>query len=234
MSAMAAELRVECVAGYFFSRQPFPRLRRTSVHPPPRPTVDPPSAEAELLARLRAGEEAAFEQLVREHTPVLLRLARRLLRAEDEARDAVQDVFVSVFRGLPRFRAESRLGTWVYRIGLNACLSRLRARDAAAEETSLDDLLPRFLADGHAVVPSLRWPDAGAERRETREEVRRCIDRLPESYRTVILLRDIEELTTEEAAEALGVSPGALKVRLHRARQALRALLDPWMREERP
>ncbi|HYH82099.1 MAG TPA: sigma-70 family RNA polymerase sigma factor [Longimicrobium sp.] len=198
---------------------------------PAPPAADP---HAELLERLRAGDEAAFEQLVREQTPVLLRVARRLLRSEDEARDAVQDAFIAAFRGLPRFRGESRLGTWIYRIAVNAALARLRAR-AGADEVSLDQWLPRFADDGHAALAAAEWPgDTGPERREVRERVRQAIDRLPETHRTVLVLRDLEELTTDEAAEALGISPGAVKVRLHRARQALRTLLDPWMRGEQP
>lgn len=192
----------------------------------------PADPEADLLARLRAGDEAAYAQLVREQTPALLRVTSRLLRSDDEARDAVQDAFVAAFRALPRFRAESRLATWIYRIAINAALARLRAR-GQADEVSLDAWLPRFSEDGHAAEPSAPWPaDAGTERREVRERVRAAIDRLPESYRTVVLLRDIEELSTDEAAQALGISTGAVKVRLHRARQALRGLLDPWMRGE--
>ena len=200
------------------------------VQPAP-PAADP---QAELLARLRAGDEAAFEQLVREQTPILLRVARRLLHSEDEARDAVQDAFVAAFRGLPTFRGESRLGTWIYRIAVNAALAKLRTR-AGAPEVSLDEWLPRFVEDGHPVEPAAPWPaDAGPERREVRERVRAAINRLPETHRTVLVLRDIEELTTDEAARALGISTGAVKVRLHRARQALRTLLDPWMRGEQP
>ncbi|HEU4558721.1 MAG TPA: sigma-70 family RNA polymerase sigma factor [Longimicrobium sp.] len=196
----------------------------------------PPAADsqAELLERLRAGDEAAFERLVREQTPILLRVARRLLHSEEEARDAVQDAFVAAFRGLPSFRAESRLGTWIYRIAVNAALARLRAR-SGAPEVSLDDWLPRFVEDGHPTEPAAPWPaDSGPERREVRERVRAAIDRLPETHRTVLVLRDIEELSTDEAAQALGITPGAVKVRLHRARQALRTLLDPWMRGEQP
>src|SRR5215218_1933173 len=103
--------------------RPLPRRRRISVQPAP-PAADP---HAELLERLRAGDEAAFERLVREQTPILLRVARRLLHSEDEARDAVQDAFVSAFRALPNFRGDSRLGTWIYRIAVNAALARLRA-----------------------------------------------------------------------------------------------------------
>jgi RNA polymerase sigma-70 factor (ECF subfamily) len=237
-------LRVPHLLRYLFVRSPLtgsarpqrrPRARRprrtlAPVHP--APTSAPTDPEADLLARLRAGDEAAFAQLVREQTPALLRVTGRLLRSDPEAREAVQDAFVSAFRALPRFRGESRLGTWLYRIAINAALARLRAR-SQADEVSLDEWLPRFVEDGHAAEPSIPWPaDAGPERREVRERVRAAIDRLPDSYRTVVLLRDIEELTTDEAAQALGISPGAVKVRLHRARQALRTLLDPWMRGE--
>jgi RNA polymerase sigma-70 factor (ECF subfamily) len=232
------------VGGYLLAR---PRPRRSGWPPAiearrarrtPAPVQAAPSApadpEADLLARLRAGDDDAYRQLVREQTPALLRVTGRLLRSDDEARDAVQDAFVAAFRALPRFRGESRLGTWLYRIAINAALARLRSR-TSVDEVSLDALLPRFLEDGHAAEPSLPWPaDAGPERREVRERVRAAIDQLPDSYRTVILLRDIEELTTDEAAQALGISSGAVKVRLHRARQALRTLLDPWMRGEQP
>lgn len=208
--------------------RPPSRHARTPLQPAPT-AADP---QAELLERLRAGDEAAFEQLVREQTPILLRVAGRLLHSDDEARDAVQDAFIAAFRGLPRFRGESRLGTWIYRIAVNAALARLRAR-AGADEVSLDEWLPRFSDDGHAAEAAEPWPaDAGPERREVRERVRQAIDRLPETHRTVLVLRDIEELSTDEAAEALGITPGAVKVRLHRARQALRTLLDPWMRGE--
>lgn len=208
-----------------------PRRTLAPVHPAPASAHADP--EADLLAKLRAGDEAAYAQLVREQTPALLRVTGRLLRSDHEAREAVQDAFVSAFRALPRFRGDSRLGTWIYRIAINAALARLRAR-SQADEVSLDEWLPRFVEDGHAAEPSVPWPaaDAGAERREVRERVRAAIDRLPDTYRTVVLLRDIEELTTDEAAQALGISPGAVKVRLHRARQALRTLLDPWMRGE--
>jgi RNA polymerase sigma-70 factor (ECF subfamily) len=221
------------------TRAPTPARRTRRIAAPLQPASPAPTAAAEpdaaLLARLRTGDEGAFRELVREQTPVLLRVTRRLLRSEDEARDAVQDAFVAAFRGLPRFRGDSRLGTWLYRIAINAALAKLRAR-AAADEVSLDEWLPRFVEDGHATEPSAPWPadaGAGAEQAETRARVRESIDRLPDTYRTVILLRDIEELSTDEAAEALGISPGAVKVRLHRARQALRTLLDPWMRGER-
>ena len=186
-----------------------------------------PSPEAELLAALRSGREEAFETLVRTHSGRMLSVCRRILRSEDEAKDAVQEAFVSAFRGISKFEGTSQLGTWLHRIAVNAALMRLRSRKRRPEE-SIDELLPSFKEDGHArVEPRDFSPSAlqAVETRETREFVRGCIDRLPEMYRTVLLLRDIEELDTFEAAEVLGVSEGVVKVRLHRARHALRQLL---------
>lgn len=191
--------------------------------------------EAVLLARLRRGEEGAFETLVRTYGPRLLSVARRFLGGDEEARDAVQEAFVSAFRGLPSFQGEARLSTWLHRIAVNAALMRLRARGARPEE-SIEDLLPRFLEDGHHAEHPPSWvarADTLVERREARDLVRACIDRLPEGHRAVLLLRDIEEMSTEEAAAALGVTPGTVKVRLHRARQALRTLLESRFRRSR-
>lgn len=185
--------------------------------------------EEQLLARLRAGEEAAFEELVRLYGSRVLAVTRRMLPTEDEARDAVQEVFLSAFRGLDRFEGQAKLSTWLHRIAVNTALMRLRTRRRKPEE-SLDTLLPTFLDDGHHIEKFSSWAepaDLTLERAETRQLVRRLIDELPETYRTVLLLRDIEGLDTEETAAALGTTPTAVKVRLHRARQALRNRLAP-------
>ncbi len=166
----------------------------------------------------------------------MLAVARRMLRHEEEARDAVQEAFVLAFRGLPRFEGQSRLGTWLHRIVVNAALMKLRRRRAHPEE-SIEPLLPTFLDDGHSTTSYSDWPESAdrmLERAEVRERVRASIDRLPATYRTVLLLRDIEELDTGEVAEALGISANAVKIRLHRARQALRELLDPHLRQGEP
>jgi len=187
--------------------------------------------ETALLARLRAGEEAAYETLVRAFGGRLLAAARRMLGNEEDARDAVQEAFLSAFRGLDRFEGEARLSTWLHRIVLNASLMRLR-QQRRRPEVPIDDLLPRFLEDGHAADPAQEWklPLDVLARHETREIVRRSIERLPDAYRSVLLLRDVEELDTEETARLLGLSGSAVKTRLHRARQALRGLLDPHLR----
>lgn len=188
-----------------------------------------------LLDRLRRGEEAAFAELMRAHGGHLLAVARRMLRSDEDASDAVQEAFLSAFRALERFQGDSRLSTWLHRIVVNACLMKLRTRRRKPEE-SIDDLLPGFLEDGHQAHPATPWrEDAGdaLQRERERVVVREAIDRLPESHRTVLLLRDVEELDTDETARLLGLSTSAVKTRLHRARQALRTLLDPHFREAR-
>ena len=188
-----------------------------------------PLPESNLLLRLRNGEPEAFETLVRGQTPRLLAVARRMLRSEQDAQDAVQEAFISAFKSLDSFEGSCQLSTWLHRIAVNAALMKLGSRRRKPEE-SIDSFLPTFLEDGHHARHPPEWrPDALAllENREEREFVRACIEELPESYRTVLILRDIEEMDTEEAAQMLGVTPNVIKVRLHRARQALRTLLEP-------
>jgi RNA polymerase sigma-70 factor (ECF subfamily) len=185
--------------------------------------------EQELLARLRAGDDAAYALLVRAHAGRLLAVARRMLRAEEDARDAVQEAFLQAFRGIDRFEGAARLSTWLHRIAVNACLMRLRAQSRRPEQP-IEDLLPRFYEDGHRIDPGPPWRSHGpdpVEQREVAELVRGAIDRLPDIYRNVVLLRDIEGFDTEETAQLLDVKTDTVKVRLHRARQALRTLLAP-------
>lgn len=184
-----------------------------------------------LLAALRAGDDAAYHTLVVSFGPRLLLVARRFFRSEEDARDALQDAFIQAFRALPRFEGHCRLGTWLHRILVNSALMKLRSQRARPEE-SIEPLLPRFGEDGHAADPAVDWQEPAAllERKDLRQRVRQAIDRLPENHRTVLLLRDIEELDTAETAAALGITENAVKVRLHRARQALRELLDPILR----
>ena len=192
--------------------------------------VEPARTEADdpaFVEALRNGDATAFELLVREHAGRLLAVARRLLRSEDDAQDALQDAFLSAYRSLGRFETRARLSTWLHRIVVNASLMKLRRRKRKPEE-SIDDLLPKFKEDGHHLDPPGPWKStSGAERNEVRQAVRAAIDQLPETHRTVLLLRDIEGLDTEETAKVLEVTPNAVKIRLHRARQALRALIDP-------
>lgn len=185
-----------------------------------------------LVRRLRAKDQSAFETLLRRYMARLLNVARRFLKNEEDARDAVQEAFISAFRGIDGFQSGSKLSTWLHRIVVNACLMKLRSRRRHPEE-EIDALLPGFQTDGHQVRDSVPWSVTAedlVEREETRELVRKSIDQLPDNYRVVLLMRDIEEMSTEETARALGITTAAVKVRLHRARQALRTLLDRQLR----
>jgi RNA polymerase sigma-70 factor, ECF subfamily len=201
------------------------------------PMIDRPlraveADEETLVARLRGGDARAFEEMVRLHMPRMLRVARRFLMNEEDARDAVQDAFVSAFRSMGSFEGNAMLATWLHRIVVNASLVKLRTRRRHPEE-DIEALLPRFAEDGHQSEASIAWSepaDSAIERAELANQVRVAIEKLPETYRVVLLLRDIEELSPQEVAEMLGITTNAVKVRLHRARQALRTLLDPELR----
>lgn len=164
---------------------------------------------------------------MRVHGPQLLVIARRFLPNEEDARDALQDACLSAFRAIAGFDGKARLGTWLHRIVVNAALQKLRRRQRRPEQ-SIDELLPTFEADGHRTDPGPAWRGASAlERQEVHALVRASIDRLPEAFRTILLLRDMEQLDTDETAQLLGLTTAAVKTRLHRARQALRTLLNP-------
>jgi RNA polymerase sigma-70 factor (ECF subfamily) len=188
--------------------------------------------EPALLARMQAGDDAAFEMCVRTYCGRLLLVARRILRNEEDANDAVQDAFLSAFKGIGQFKGQSRLGTWLHRIVVNAALGRRRSLQRHPERP-IEGMLPHFGEGEHQADPPVPWkatPETTVQAAETRELVQRCISQLPESYRIVLLLRDIEGLATEETAQVLGTSTAVVKTRLHRARQALRSLLDPHFR----
>jgi RNA polymerase sigma-70 factor (ECF subfamily) len=186
-------------------------------------TVDEPA----LVAALRRGEEWAFEAMVRVYGGRLLAVARRISGNEEDARDALQSAYLSAFQGIDRFEGSCQLSTWLHRIVVNMALMRLRTRRRKPEE-QMETLLPAFQEDGHHVEQFSEWAapaDVLLERADARAAVRSCIAQLPDAYRQVLLLRDIEELSTDEAARLLGATPAAVKVRLHRARQALSTLL---------
>ena len=185
------------------------------------------AADAALVARLKAGDENAYEEMVRTLGGRLLAVARRMLRDEDAARDAVQDAMLSAVRAIGHFDGHSRLSTWLHRIVVNAALMRIRRRQRRPEQ-SIEPLLPRFAEDGHHAEAVIAWTDSAErliEREQTGALVRAAIDELPESYRLVVVMRDIDGMSTLEAAEAFGITENALKLRLHRARQALATII---------
>jgi RNA polymerase sigma-70 factor (ECF subfamily) len=174
--------------------------------------------------------------LVRSHGGRLLRTTRRILLNEEDARDAVQDAFLSAVRSIERFRGDAELSTWLHRIAINAALVKLRSR-LRVRERPIEGFLPDFRPDGEHLAPVHLWNeacDANLQRQETHDLVHAAIERLPDDYRVILLLRDLEGLDTRETADLLGISLDAVKTRLHRARQALRTLLDPHLRGDGP
>ncbi len=191
------------------------------------------SSEIELIAQMRSGEQKAFDAVVQLHGPKMLSIAARYFHSEPDRDDAVQDAFISAFRAIGSFDGNSKLSTWLHRITVNSCLMKLRSR-SRKPETQIDDLLPQFDETGHRVHNDRAWDDDGytrLETKDTRQRVRECIDQLPEAYREVLLLRDIEGFDTMETARQLNCSEANVKTRLHRARQALRTLLVPFFQE---
>ncbi|GAB4569610.1 MAG: RNA polymerase sigma factor [Haliangiales bacterium] len=187
------------------------------------------SSEARLLAALRAGSADATRAFVSDNIGRMHAVARRIVGSDADAHDVVQDAFLRAFQSLDSFRGASRLSTWLHRIVVNEALMRLRARKRHDLTESVDQLLPRFYEDGHRIAPMPSWSESAEvllQKREVRAQVTRCIDSLPAHFRTILVLRDIEGLSTKEVAAALDISAGAVKTKLHRARQALRCLLE--------
>lgn len=180
------------------------------------------------IEALLAGDQAAFEQLVREESPRLFRVILRIIKDEDEARSIMQETYLQAYQRLHSFRRESRLTTWLYAIGINLARAALRKtrRYDTLDEADMERLQPSF-SEGMYVQKYDAWnPQKLAERSERQRLVHQAIDQLPPDYRLVVILRDMEQLSTAEAAQVLDISEGALRVRLHRARQALRTLLE--------
>lgn len=200
---------------------------------PTRPAAER-EAESALLEQLRRGDEQAYERFVRAHAGRMLATARRIVRDEDDAQDVVQEAFLAAWRALASFHGEARVSTWLHRITVNAALMKLRSR-RRRPELLLDDLVSAPDETPHGVIeqePAFPAPDAGVLGRERRRSLRSALARLPDDFRTAIELRDLEERDTEETARLLGTTPGAVKTRLHRARQALCALLEPQLRAD--
>jgi RNA polymerase sigma-70 factor (ECF subfamily) len=182
-----------------------------------------------LAASAAAGDEAAFETLVTRYQDRVYRLAARLTGFEADAKDVLQETFLSAYRALPAFRGESRFSTWLYRIATNAALMNRRARSRRPTE-SLESLLPRFDEDGRhcgepADIAAASRVEERLDRKILADKARAGLDRLPDLYRDAFVLRDLEELTTAEVAEILGIDPAAVRQRVHRARLMLRGYL---------
>jgi RNA polymerase sigma-70 factor, ECF subfamily len=184
--------------------------------------------EAECIRRIQAGEKHLFHELIRPCERSIYFLLLSLLGNEADAEDAAQETVIKVYRNLHLFRGESQFRTWVLSIARNEGLGRLR-KLASRREDSLEAEMEEQGGDyTPAILTSWREiPTEALERKELSDLLKAAIDQLPENYRNVILLRDIEELDVRETAVVLGISEGAVKVRLHRARAMLQRTLAP-------
>jgi RNA polymerase sigma-70 factor (ECF subfamily) len=192
-----------------------------------QPAADPADERA-LIARARAGDESAFAQLVTEHSAAVYGALRRFGLNPQEADEVAQEVFLRAWRGLAGFRERARFSTWLYRIAFNEAQRRLARRPPPTASSQLGD------EDAIAALPAAigTGPQARTLDREFEQMLERALAELPADLRAAVVLRDLEGLSTEEAATVVGVRQAAFKSRLHRGRMQLRALLEPYLRLE--
>jgi RNA polymerase sigma-70 factor, ECF subfamily len=179
--------------------------------------------DSELLQSARECNATAFDTLIRRHDRFLYRIARSVLLDDYEAEDVVQETFIKAFKGLENFRGEARLSTWLTRIALNEALARKRRRRNTVELEALQHRT-NALEPSPMIAPA-QDPELSTAQQQIRKLLERAIDGLPDSLRTVFVMRDVEELSTAEAARLLGLGEPTVKTRLHRARRMLREVL---------
>jgi RNA polymerase sigma-70 factor (ECF subfamily) len=187
--------------------------------------------EVMLIERLRAQDPSVLEALMERYSPRIYRVAFGITRSHGDAEEVVQDVFLTLFRKIDSFEGRAALGTWLYRVAANAALIKRRGKRGEVE-VHLEDHLPTFKSDGHRegdrAMLLADWsgtPERELLSGEAREILEEGLALLPDHYRAILVLRDVEELSNEEVAEALGESVASVKSRLHRARMALREVL---------
>jgi RNA polymerase sigma-70 factor (ECF subfamily) len=197
--------------------------------------------DAKLVERLRAGDEAAFMELIRELNPSLLRVARMFVPTSALAEDVVQETWLAVLNGIARFEGRSSLKTWIFRILTNTAKTRGERERRSVPFSTLDPEeggfepaveRSRFTGTGHWAVLPRAWPEDRLLANETRSMIERAIERLPPSQRTVITLRDVEGWTADEVRNALELSETNQRVLLHRARAKVRSALEQYLSEE--
>ena len=191
--------------------------------------------EIELVRQLRAGNPAAFDRFVEHFRSKIFQYSWMMCGHREDAEEVAQETLLKVFENFEQLREPEHVRSWVFRIAKNACLmKRRRGIFEPAQELSLDELMPLAQRNGQMVkIEIADWsglPDREVLRTELRDVLQRAMAELPEIYRSVILLRDVEELSTEETAQVLEVSTDVVKTRLHRARLAVRQSIDLYLR----
>lgn len=190
--------------------------------------------ESELARRLIAGKEDAFDRFIEHFRPKIFQYSWLMCGDRDDAEEVAQDALLKVFENLAQLREPERVRAWVFRIAKNACLmKRRKSVFAPVRELSLDEFLPSREGGGNGgklqIADWSNLPDTQVLRTEMSKVLQAAIGELPESYRSTLLLRDVEELSTQETAQILEVSEDVVKTRLHRARLAVRKKLDQYL-----
>ncbi len=180
----------------------------------------PEVTDAELVERVKKGDGLAMEQLLARHEQQIYRFGLRMCGNEDDARDVLQETLLSAFRNLGTFRGDARLSTWLYQVARSFCIKQRRRREGEPEH-----LESMEVHEVKALAADVRAPDAAAHAREVGQVIQAAMSTLPEEQREVLVLRDVEGLSAEDAAEVVGIEVGALKSRLHRARLQLKQSL---------
>ena len=176
--------------------------------------------EKELILLLQQGDEAAFEALVRLYEKKVYTLCRRMCPSDEDAQEAAQDAFLSLWRSAKSFRGDASLSTWIYRLATNACIDLLRRNKRVGERVSLDDEETTF-----ELVDAAPLPEQALERKETQRLINEGLAALPEEYRAILLLREAEGLSYAEIADAMHMELGTVKSRISRGRVLLRNYL---------
>jgi RNA polymerase sigma factor (sigma-70 family) len=193
-------------------------------------------SDEELVARARGGDAVAFETIMRRHNRLLFRAARGVVADDAEAQDVVQEAYLRAFSHLASYRGDAALGTWLARIAINVALDSLRSKGRTVQmddsDDSIDEPSPEHFMSAHA--PQGESPDAAAERGQMRELLHAAIDRLPPIYRSVFILRAVEEASVDETAFCLQVSDAVVKTRYLRARSMLRDMIGAQVEAEAP
>jgi len=195
-------------------------------------TVSVVDLDAPLVERIRGGDETAFEELMQRYEGKVYRLALGLMKNREDALDVVQDAFLSTYRKLDTFKGDSAFSTWLYRVALNSAYMRLRSRGRHDRVDSLDSLEGIFDPSGRIQATIGDWSvraDDAVLRKELATVLKESVASMPEEYRAIFTLRDVDGLSNQEVAEILGLTVAATKTRLHRARVFLRARLSPYL-----
>ena len=191
---------------------------------PAKPALSAATSDTELAARAADGDTAAFTVIMRRHNQLLFRTARSILKSDDDTEDALQEAYLQAWRAMGSFRADARLSTWLVRIVINQALGRLRRRGGGAQVIPLETAMESNDPDTREALEA--DPDRGPERAAMRTELRRIIeeriDRLPDAFRIVFMLRAVEEMSVEEVAAALDMPEATVRTRFFRARSLLR------------